>query len=139
MSDQLVVQGDMIKLDPMFGPMLVNAPLAPIAAMVLTNIGSKAICVMGDEKMVQITGTYTKANFVTPGMGTAKIMGLAPNQPQPWLQVGSKPALCKGAQFQVLFTPMMPALDPSTGTPDPMAPAMGTGTFITTEVGVMAG
>jgi hypothetical protein len=139
MSDQLVVQGDMVKLNPTFGPMLVNSPPAPIAAMVLTNIAGQTICVMGDEKMVQITGTYTKGQFVTPGMGIAKIMGLAPNQPQPWLQVGGKPALCKGAQFQVMFTPMAPAIDPSTGAPDPMVPAMGTGTFMATEVGVMAG
>ncbi|MBV4482652.1 MULTISPECIES: hypothetical protein [Pseudomonas] len=139
MSDQLVVQGDMVKINPSFGPMIVNAPPVPMVAMGLPNIAGKAICVMGDEKMLQIMGTYTKGQFVTPGMGIAKVVGLAPNQPLPWLMVGGKPALCKGAQFQVMFTPTVPAIDPSTGTPDVPVPGMGTGAFIATEVSVLAG
>ncbi|EDT41546.1 hypothetical protein [Burkholderia ambifaria] len=139
MSDQLVVQGDMIKINPTFGPMIVNAPPVPMQMTVLPNIAGKAICVLGDERLPQIVGTYIKGAFTTPGVGTARVMGLAPNQPQPWLVVGGKPALCKGAQFQVLFLPTVPAVNPVNGVPDVPAPAMGTGVFIATEVGVVAG
>jgi len=141
MSDRLVVQGDMVKINPTFGPMVVNAPPMPMSSTVLPKIAGRAICVLGDEKLVPIMATYIKGPFTVPGMGTAKIIGLAPNQPQPGLQVGGKPALCKGAQFQVLFTPTVPAINPAgpAPVPDVIAPAMGTGVFMTTEIIVTAG
>ena len=139
MSDQLVVRADMVKIDPLFGPMVVTVSPGPMVTASLPNINATGICVLGDEKLVQLSGTYVKPPFMTPGSGTIKIVSLAPNQPQPGVQIDGKPVLAKGAKFQAMFVPAVPAMNPANGAPDAPAPAMGTGEFIAMEVGVSVG
>jgi hypothetical protein len=133
MSAQLlVVDGDMLQFDPTFGHRMVT-PTAParIAGKGRASVGKKRICVVGDEKLVQVPAQYTVPGH-TPGQGTITIAMLAADQQRPRSKSGAA-MIVKGSQFIARFLPTVPAVNSSSGTPEPSAPSMGKGRFIVSQ------
>lgn len=133
----VVVDGDMLQFMPMFGNRTVT-PTGPARIMGTGHaaINKKRVCILGDEKKVQVPATYMTASHPTPGQGMITIAALAGDQQTP--PVRSLAALIvKGSRFTARFTPTVPASHPVSG-PEPTAPTMGQGSFIVTQFFVNA-
>ncbi|KAG0187717.1 hypothetical protein DFQ28_005937 [Apophysomyces sp. BC1034] len=117
---------------PMFGPrqVTVSGP-AMIRGSGQATVSGHRICVLGDEKKVQVQARYTTPAYPIPGSGLITIMQLLPNQQAPRCTTGAA-IILKGQQFIARFTPTQPAQHPQNG-PDAMAPTPGKGRFITTQ------
>ncbi|WP_211445234.1 hypothetical protein [Collimonas humicola] len=139
MSRLIVIDGDALVFDPMFGNRQVT-PTGPatIRGSGKGTVGGKRICILGDEKKVQVPAMYVIPGY-SPGSGTLTISQLDPGQQAPRCTAGAA-IILKGNQFIARFTPTQPAImsNPS-ATPDPTAPSMGKGRFITTQVFAQAG
>ena len=139
MSDFILLTGDTANFLPAFGPAIVTVMPAPIIG---TGARSKAtgkiFCVSGDEKSVMALGCpYISGAYSTPGVGSLKIMALAPNQVAVRTKSAGKPVLLKGQMFDAIFEVMSPALDPILATPDPMIQYPGgKGMFVSTNMRV---
>ena len=98
-----------------------------------------SVCVEGDESSVIAAGAaYTSGSFLTPGVGTLTIDSLASDQVAQDAKSDDKGLILKGSQFQAKFEVSSPAIDPSTGVPDPVTSYNGTGSFVTTNTELMA-
>jgi hypothetical protein len=143
MNDFVIKTGDMIQIT-VPPPALVPQIAAPIplrGSSTKVTIGGQYICLQGDELPQAISGalTYTSPPFITPGMGTLKII-LPPTNLTMQTKNG-KPILLKGSTFQAIFTVQSPAMQPTPGgpVPDGMVVKTCTAQFITTNAQVKAG
>lgn len=140
MSNWIVTDGNELKFDPQFGPNWVT-PTEPclIHGSGEASILNKKICILGDERRISISATYTKPPYQTPGTGKITLTRLAADQQMAFVQA-KKPVIVVGSQFTAQFTPSTPATDPQ-GKPDPdvAKPITATGKFINSQSFVMAG
>lgn len=133
----IVVSGDMLRFDVMFGNRQVTATgPARIVGTGHVNIGGKKSCIAGDEGKVQVPADYViPSGPYANGKGTITIVAL--NRDQLANDVTSGQALIvDGTQFEALFTPTVPAISPGAPPkPDPAfpSPSKGAGEFIATQ------
>ena len=81
MSDLILIDGDQVLFNPVFG--IANVVVRPgkLAAHGAATIKGKKISIVGDEKEVSVSGCmYTTAIHTIPGVGTLKIAELAQDQ-----------------------------------------------------------
>jgi hypothetical protein len=141
-ADFIIKTGDMIQITippPTIVPQLAApVPMVGSAATVLTS--GMATCVSGDEVPPSVRGplTYTAPPYLTPGTGILTIILLPTNLTVP-TNTGGKPIIIKGSTFMAKFTVAVPAVNPITGDPDPLAEKVGTAQFITSNVLTKAG
>ncbi|NHB91624.1 hypothetical protein [Photorhabdus cinerea] len=138
MSKQLVVDGNSLLFEPLFGNRQVTI-LGPatIRGSGHAQIQGKKIVIVGDEKKVQLQAQYVTPNHPIPGMGIVTIAQLNTSQQVNFCR---SPAtiIVVGQQFIARFTPTQPANNPSTG-PDVTTPSMGKGRFIASQYTISAG
>jgi hypothetical protein len=132
--DFIIKTGDKIKINippPTVVPS-VQSPLPLIGSAKASLVDNMAACVEGDEtpKALLSPQPYTEPPFVTPGTGTITIKIAATNKSAA-TKDDSKSLLLKGSTFQVEFQVVSPAIDPTTGTPDPKLKKQGTAQFLT--------
>jgi hypothetical protein len=132
-----VTDGTMVQFMPVFGIAVVLTPLPTTISGSAANstVAGKPICLEGDERDVASSGcAYIAPPYVTPGVGTLKIMQLNADQLSPTSSCEGKKAILKGTMFQAVLEVQTPATIPGLGTPDPMPKHMGgMGQFIPTQ------
>ncbi|MCW7760554.1 hypothetical protein [Photorhabdus luminescens] len=138
MSKQLVVDGDNLLFEPLFGNRQVTI-LGPatIRGSGHAKIQGKKIVIVGDEKKVQLQAQYITPSHPVPGMGIVTIAQLNASQQVNFCRTPAS-MIIVGQQFIARFTPTQPANNPSTG-PDVTTPSMGKGRFIASQYSVTAG
>ncbi|KMW71391.1 hypothetical protein TI10_21210 [Photorhabdus luminescens subsp. luminescens] len=138
MSKQLVVDGDNLLFEPLFGNRQVTI-LGPatIRGSGHAKIQGKKIVIVGDEKTVQLQAQYITPSHPVPGMGIVTIAQLDTSQ-QVNFCLTPATVIIVGQQFTARFTPTQPANNPSSG-PDVTTPSMGKGRFIASQYTVSAG
>ncbi|MCT8343797.1 MULTISPECIES: hypothetical protein [Photorhabdus] len=138
MSKQLVVDGDNLLFEPLFGNRQVTI-LGPatIRGSGHVKIQGKKIVIVGDEKKVQLQAQYITPSHPVPGMGIVTIAQLDASQQVNFCR-SPVTVIVVGQQFIACFTPTQPANNPSSG-PDVTAPSMGKGRFIASQYAVTAG
>ena len=136
MPDYILIDGDIVQFMPAFGAAVVTVQPGKLQGSGPATLNGKKVCVAGDETKVSVPGCpYISGAFSVPGVGTLKIMSLAPNQKALKTKSGKKPVLLKGANFIAQFQVATPAqMPPPASTPDP-APLYpgGSGSFTTTN------
>ncbi|PHM45302.1 hypothetical protein Xmau_00952 [Xenorhabdus mauleonii] len=135
MSGPIVTDGDILQFEPQFGHRQVKIPIpGKIIGTGHAQVNGKKVCILGDEKRVTVTATYTTIIHMTPGIGTLTISLLDISQQA--LQCTSGAALIiKGKRFTAIFTPRVPAMNNTVIPPQPdiLTPSLGTGSFITQQ------
>jgi hypothetical protein len=138
--ENILRSGDMAIYNPTFGPAIVTVRPGILIGSCATVMAVKSpVCVQGDEISAMVPGCpYISGGFVTPGVGTLKILSLGADQLSMKTKCGKKPVMLKGTTFQAQFQVMVPAMQPTPGgpVPDPVPLYMGTGTFQTTNMTV---
>lgn len=136
MPDFILITGDQVIFNPIFGKAIVVVHPGILTGTGRATVNKKTICIDGDEKKVLVPGCpYTSPPFVTPGTGILSIQSLAPNQKARKVKSRGKAVLLKGITFTAKFQVMVPAMQPSIPVPipDPLLLYTGTGTFMTTN------
>ncbi|KAA1183119.1 hypothetical protein [Photorhabdus heterorhabditis] len=138
MSKQLVVDGDFLLFEPLFGNRQVTI-LGPatIRGSGHAQIQGKKIVMIGDEKKLQFQAQYITPSHPVPGMGMVTIAQLNASQQVNFCRSPAT-VIVVGQQFIARFTPTQPANNPSSG-PDVTVPSMGKGRFIASQYAVTAG
>jgi hypothetical protein len=142
-DDFIIRTGDMLQVTippPAVVPMLM-APGPLMGTSTSTKVMGQFVCLLGDEIPMAWRAPlpYTAPPFVTPGVGTLKVILLPTNQT---VQTkNGKVMLIKGGTFQALFQVTAPAMQPTPAgpVPDPLAVKNGTAQFITMNATVKAG
>jgi len=142
MADFVIKTGDLIQITitpPAIVPMLIP-PIPMQGSSTRMKVMGMPVCLKGDEvpPTVRSPLPYTAPPYVTPGVGTLKVL-LMPNN----LTVRTKnqaEIILKGGTFQAMFEVSTPAQMPTPAgpVPDPLAKKPGTAQFITTNVRVKA-
>ncbi|KOY61545.1 hypothetical protein [Photorhabdus heterorhabditis] len=137
MSKQLVVDGDILLFEPLFGnrQVIILGP-ATIRGSGHAQIRGKKIVIVGDEKKVQFQAQYITPSHPIPGMGMVTIAQLDASQQVNFCR-SPVTVIIVGQQFTARFTPSQPAT--SQAGPDVTAPSMGKGRFIASQYAVSAG
>ena len=134
MADYILIEGDTAQFDQAFPGANVVLQPAILTASGPATIGSKKICVQGDEKKVSVMCSYTTLTHTIPGIGFLKIFQLATNQVASKMNTGKKAVLLRGQKFQAIFEVKAAALEPPpTSGKDPALTYFGTGSFVTTN------
>jgi hypothetical protein len=136
MSDYTLIDGDKAIFVPSFGAATVVVQPGTLTASGPATIGSKKMCVAGDEKSVSVAGcNYMTASHPIPGTGTLEIAQLAGDQTATKTRSGSTLVLLVGSSFTARFTVQSPALQPTAAgpVPDPTPKYAGIGSFTTTN------
>lgn len=138
MSDYVVIDGDRLQFDQMFGINVVTPTEIPqIHGSGEAAIENKKICILGDDKKVSVPASYHNANYPSQGSGKITITSLA-NDQQAGFAKTETPVIVVGSKFTASFTPEVPASGDKG--PDPVtAPSTGFGTFINSQSFVTAG
>lgn len=133
MADFVILEGDIANFMPAFGAAVVTVLPGTMRGSGPATVGSKKICVDGDEKNLEVPGCpYLTPVYSVPGVGTLKIQSLAPNQKALKTKTGGKNMILKGANFIAIFEVQTPAqMPPPASTPDPVPKYPGQGSFIT--------
>lgn len=138
MADFVIRTGDLLKVTispPAIVPMLI--PPIPLQGSSTTmKVMGTPVCLKGDEVPPAVRGPlpYTAPPFVTPGMGTLKIILLPDNLT---IRTSNQAeVILKGSTFPALFEVSSPAQMPTPAgpVPDPVGVKPGTAQFITTNV-----
>ncbi|MCA6220836.1 hypothetical protein [Photorhabdus antumapuensis] len=138
MSKQLIVDGDSLLFEPLFGNREVTIlEQATIKGSGHAQIQGKKIAIVGDEKKVQLQAQYITPSHPILGMGMVTIAQLDASQQVNFCRSPAT-VMVVGQQFIACFTPTQPANNPSSG-PDVTAPSMGKGHFIASQYAVNAG
>lgn len=136
MSNLILIDGDTVIFDPMFGAAIVTVKPGKMKGTGKTSLNSKAVCVEGDEAKVEVAGCdYMAPPYVSPtGKGTLTISSLGGDQKAQKTQSGGKAVLLHGGKFNAEFAVQIPAQQPGAPpVPDPMKKYMGTGAFKTSN------
>lgn len=140
--DTIILDGDKVLFDPIYGPATVVVKPGTIKASGKTTVQSKKVAVKGDEAKVIISGcAYMSAAFPVPGTGNLKIASLGPDQLTKKTKSGNKPVVLKGSVFIAKFEVQSPAkFIPPASAPisDPAPFYMGTGKLIPSKHKVKA-
>ena len=140
-TQNIVIDGDKVQFLPTFPPAVVVVKPGEIKAKGKATFGtSKKLCILGDEKSVEVKGcNYISPPFVVPGKGTLKIFPFtsADINVAKKTKSNKKPVLLKGALFKAIFevdakskakTPPAPPAPPQM---DPTPKYLGQASFIT--------
>ena len=136
MSDLILIDGDEVVFDQMFGVAYVTVKPGEIKGTGKTSLNSKVVCVEGDEATVEVPGCdYIAPPYVNPkGKGTLRIASLGGDQKAQQMKSGGKAVLLKGGKFNAEFTVQIPAHQPGVPpVPDPIKKYIGTGEFKTSN------
>jgi hypothetical protein len=141
MSDFILIEGDIVAFDPVFGLATVVVMPGQLAGHGAAMVQGKKMSVLGDEKEVSVAGcNYITAIHTIPGVGTLTINSLTPDQIAQKTYTADKNVLLKGSQFIAKFSVQAPAQQPPPGPsppiPDTTFEYVGTGRFINTNVSV---
>ncbi|MCC8459175.1 hypothetical protein [Photorhabdus aegyptia] len=138
MSKQLVVDGDNLLFEPLFGNRQVTIMgLVIIRGRGHAQIQGKKIAIVGDEKKVQFQAQYITPSHPIPGTGIVTIAQLDASQQANFCRSPAT-VIVVGQQFTARFTPTQPAKT-QIGVPDMTTPSMGKGRFIASQYSVSAG
>ncbi|WP_118986951.1 hypothetical protein [Photorhabdus sp. CRCIA-P01] len=139
MSKQLIVDGDRLLFEPLFGNRQVTIllELVTIRGSGHAQIQDKKIAIVGDEKKIQLQARYITPSHPIPGMGMVTIAQLDASQQVNFCRSPAT-VMVVGQQFTARFTPTQPASNPS-GVLDITTPSMGKGRFIASQHTVNAG
>jgi hypothetical protein len=139
MSSLVVVEGDCVAFEPMFGPrQVVLLEPAMLRGSGEATIEERCMCVVGDEKRVQWQAQYFLPGY-TPGAGMVAIESLDGSQVAPCVTSGAALILI-GQRCVARFRPTAPAtLISLPNTPDVMTSSTGYGHFIPRQIVVYAG
>ncbi|PHM29684.1 hypothetical protein [Xenorhabdus budapestensis] len=137
MSELIVVDGDTLQFEPQFGSRKLNIPgLVKIKGTGHAQVNGKKVCILGDEKRVTVSATYTTTTHMTPGNGTITITALDSSQQALHCTSGAA-LIIKGQKFTTVFTPQSPAINNTVNPPQPdpnyPSPSSGKGSFITQQ------
>ena len=139
MAFNILVDGDEAMFGAAVGPATVVARSGKLASTENVKIGGKAVCVLGDENQVLVSGiNYSQGGFAG-GNGMLQVNKFLPQQHGVTVKVGGKPVLLQGNQFIAKFTPQAKAMQPAGPSmiPDPLpqyvgpAPVFGKNTLVT--------
>lgn len=139
MNKLVLVDGDALLFEPMFG----NRQVIVQAGVVIrgsgqATIGARPICILGDERKVQLQAQYLIPGY-SPGQGLVSIMQLSPAQQAPRCTSGA-PFLLATDSFVARFTPTVVAIMSSPpNNPDVPAPSIGRGRFVPRQMFARAG
>jgi hypothetical protein len=144
MSDLVLVDGDTATFLPAFGAAMVAVRPGALSASSPASVGTKKICVAGDETSVSVAGcSYCTPQYSIPGTGTLKISQLAGDQKARTGTAGGKAVLLKGSLFTAVFEVQAPAQQPPPGPgapiPDTTTRYSGRGSFTTANTAVRIG
>lgn len=139
MSEWIVINGDTVKFDQVFGNRTVISPPTTITGSGKATINQKKLCIQGDEKQVRLMNVpYTTPSHSVPGTGTLTIQALDTSQ-QARKTSSGEAVIIEGQKFKAQFLPSQPAMTPPpASTPDPASPSMGTGSFTASQQRVKA-
>lgn len=130
MISLMVINGDQLKFDPLFGSRQVTLiEPALIRGSGGVRVANEPVCIVGDEQNVQLKATYTTPTYSIAGMGTVTISRLNDDQQASHCKNGQA-LITQGTTFDAQFTPSTPASMP--GAPpqfDSTAPSSGSGEF----------
>jgi hypothetical protein len=136
--DYVLIDGDQAIFQPAFGAATVVVQPGTLKASGPGTVGSKPMCVEGDEGSVSVPGCmYMTPQYSIPGVGTLEIAALAGDQKASKTKTGDKLVLLVGSNFDAKFKVSSPAKQPVPGSspvPDTTAEYAGRGNFITTNV-----
>ncbi|CNH72961.1 hypothetical protein [Yersinia pekkanenii] len=132
MSEAIVIDGDLLMFEPMFGARTVQV-ISPgiIRGTGHAQINGKKLCILGDEAQVNVPAVYYSSQFPTQGTGTITISLLDSSQ-QALHRTSGAPLIVKGQQFTATFLVEVPAMAPNMA-PDNLSPSSGKGRFITQQ------
>ncbi|MBE9116396.1 hypothetical protein IQ249_10845 [Lusitaniella coriacea LEGE 07157] len=132
MTDFILIDSDKVKFNPAVALATVVVSDGALTGSGKATFKGKKVCVEGDEGNVSVPGcAYTMGSFSTPGTGTLSIDSLGKDQVAMKTKCEGKAMLLKGSLFVAKFAVQQPAIDPSTGSPDPNKEYLGNGTFET--------
>lgn len=137
MSHVLVVDGDTVIFDPVFGHRTVSVLPGQIKGTGHATVAGKKVCLAKDISSVEVKNVPYIAGAFVGGQGTLKIQALQPGQPQSWC-LSDQPVITTGSQFIAVFEPTSPAKTPN-GAQDVSAPTPGKGRFVNQQVFATAG
>ncbi|CND35925.1 hypothetical protein [Yersinia pseudotuberculosis] len=132
MSEAIVIDGDLLMFEPMFGARSVTV-ISPgkIRGTGHAQINGKKLCILGDETQVNVPAVYSSSQFPNPGTGTITISLLDSSQQALHCTSGA-PLIVKGQQFTATFLVEVPATSSNSG-PDNLLSSSGKGRFITQQ------
>jgi hypothetical protein len=136
MADYVLIDGDKALFQPTFGAATIVVQPGTLTASGPGTVGSKKMCVDGDESSVSVAGcAYTTATHSIPGTGTLQIASLAGDQVAQKTSTGSTKVMLVGSTFTASFTVQSPAQQPTNAgpVPDPAPKYSGSGSFQTTN------
>lgn len=137
--DTIILDGDQVAFNFKFGTAIVRIEPGIMKGTGKTTIKGKKICIEGDEKSVEIANClYVAPPFVVAGVGTIKILQLAPNQLTQKVKSGDDRVIVRGSTFIAVFEVTSQAKQPPpTNAPDPIPKHIGQGQFIPTNTKIM--
>lgn len=137
MTTHILIDGDQAVFLPAFGAAAVVVQPGRITGSGAATLGSKALCIAGDESSVSVAGcTYSTPQYSTPGTGTLTVSALGGDQKATKTRTGGTAVLLVGSSFTAKFSVQCPAkLIPPSGSPVPDSTPeyTGTGFFVTTN------
>lgn len=130
MSDDILIDGDLVTFMPNFGAAIVTPLPGTLQGSGPGTVNGKKICVEGDEKNVSVPGcVYMTPQYCIPGIGTLKVDALAGDHKATKTKTGGLAVLLKGGIFTAKFEVQSPAQQPTPSGPIPdTAPQYGGGT-----------
>lgn len=132
--DFVILSNDQVVLDVSFAPAIIVPVPGVITGTAQVKSNGLAACVIGDEASVQVPGVvYTSGAFATPGVGLVTILALGGDQQAQQGKSAGRPFILKGSTFQAQMQVLAPAINPSSGVPDPVPLYFGSGQFVTTN------
>jgi hypothetical protein len=136
MADFIIIDKDKVLFQSLFGAAIVTPKPGNITANGAATLGGKKLCVVGDEKDVQIADcVYMTPQYCIPGKGTVKIKALGSDQQAQKTQTAGKKVILKGSMFDAELEVTQPAKEPPKGpaapVPDATPKYSGKGMFVT--------
>lgn len=133
--DFVILSNDQVMFDVGFSPAIIVPVPGVITGSAQALSNGVMACVTGDEASVQVPGVaYTSGAFVTPGVGLVTILALGGDQQAQQGTSGGRPYILKGSTFQAKLQVLAPAINPSSGVPDPVPIYFGSGQFMTANM-----
>lgn len=136
MNSPFVLDGDDVMFETQFGDAAVKVRPGTIqASQAAFKIGNKAVCVLGDERSVEVTDCiYMTPKYPQPGKGTLTIEALGPDQQSRRASSGGQHTLLKGTRMKARFTVTAQAKGPPPANdPDTTEAYSGAAQFSTTQ------
>lgn len=135
MGSEIVVDGDLMVFEPLFGNRIVTILVPPIIrGSGHALVDAKKVCVKGDQDQVKLNASYITNSHTVPGTGIVTIKSLDSSQISPLCNSIGSVIKIGNNSFIACFTPSVPAmLPPPVSAPEPASPSYGKGKFIPSQ------